>query len=198
MGCRDETFTLLGSAERPARRRGPRARARATERICRTVHGPVQARGGDVAYARRYAIWGRELETLEGLAAVNARARTSATSDGRRASSPGTRTCMAADSAGNIGYWHPGLMQLRPARWDERLPLPGTGEAEWRGSCSRSRAAAGHQPQAGLAGQLEQHPVAGLDHRRRGEETNEGDLTAASSCGGSSLPRPRSAELRRG
>ena len=38
-----------------------------TERICRTVHGPVEVRAGGTAYARRYAIWGRELETLEGL-----------------------------------------------------------------------------------------------------------------------------------
>jgi acyl-homoserine lactone acylase PvdQ len=40
---------------------------------------------------------------------------------------------MAADDQGNIGYWHPGLLQLKPLGWDERLPYPGTGEAEWRG-----------------------------------------------------------------
>ena len=31
---------------------------------------------------------------------------------------------MAADSQGNIGYWHPGLHPLRPRGWDERLPVP--------------------------------------------------------------------------
>ena len=38
--------------------------------MCRTVHGPVQVRAGNVAYARRYAVWGREVETLVGLAAL--------------------------------------------------------------------------------------------------------------------------------
>jgi penicillin G amidase len=40
---------------------------------------------------------------------------------------------MAADDQGHIGYWHPGYIQLKPLGWDERLPYPGTGEAEWRG-----------------------------------------------------------------
>ena len=42
-----------------------------TKRVCRTRHGPVEARAGNVAYARRYAGWNRELETLDGLAALN-------------------------------------------------------------------------------------------------------------------------------
>ena len=45
---------------------------------------------------------------------------------------------IAADSAGNIGYWHPGLHPLRPLGYDERLPYPGTGEAEWRGLLDRA------------------------------------------------------------
>ena len=40
---------------------------------------------------------------------------------------------IATDSSGRIGYWHPGLHQLRPKRWDERLPYPGDGRAEWTG-----------------------------------------------------------------
>ena len=46
---------------------------------------------------------------------------------------------IAADENGDIGYWHPGLHQLKPKRWDERLPMPGTGEAEWRGLLPRGR-----------------------------------------------------------
>ena len=59
MDCRDEKFDwrasptgipgLLQGGE-PGRILGSR-----TERICRTVHGPVQVRAGNVAYARRYA-----------------------------------------------------------------------------------------------------------------------------------------------
>ncbi len=37
----------------------------------------------------------------------------------------------------DIGFWHPGLHPLRPKGYDERLPYPGTGEAEWRGFLSR-------------------------------------------------------------
>ena len=109
-----------------------------TERICRTVHGPVQMRAGSVAYARRYAIWNRELETLEGLSALN---------DAQDVRAAGrallgvtwNENVIAADDQGGIGYWHPGLHPLRPRGYDERLPYPGTGEAEWRGFLPRSR-----------------------------------------------------------
>ena len=40
---------------------------------------------------------------------------------------------MLADDQGNIAWYHPGRLPIRPKRWDERLPLPGTGNAEWRG-----------------------------------------------------------------
>lgn len=136
MECRDETFTfrpppsellaLLGG-DVPDLSSGSH-----TERICRTVHGPVQARAGDVAYSRRYAIWGREIETLEALSAVN-EARTVQDVDRALDRATWNENVVAADEQGNIGYWHPGLHPLRPRNWDERLPYPGTGEAEWRG-----------------------------------------------------------------
>nr|MBA2506547.1 penicillin acylase family protein [Thermoleophilaceae bacterium] len=103
-----------------------------TERICRTVHGPVQSRAGGKAYARRYAIWGRELETLEGIADLNA-AQNIAGVDAAMAKVTWNENVVAVDEAGNIGFWHPGLLPLRPRDWDERLPYPGTGEAEWDG-----------------------------------------------------------------
>src|SRR5947199_9724055 len=46
---------------------------------------------------------------------------------------------MAADDRGHIGYWHPGLLPIRPKTWDERLPYPGSGQAEWKGFLSWSR-----------------------------------------------------------
>ncbi|MFL5780933.1 MAG: penicillin acylase family protein [Thermoleophilaceae bacterium] len=104
-------------------------------RLCRTIHGPVQAHGGDVAYARRYAIWKHEVGTLRGLAEVNA---ASSVKDVNRAAAKLTwnENLMAADDKGHIGYWHPGLLQIKPRSWDERLPYPGTGNAEWRGFLS--------------------------------------------------------------
>jgi penicillin amidase len=135
MECRDEVFrhqnvvsAILGGGL-------PEAGSR-TERICRTVHGPVQARAGDVAYARRYAIWGRELETFVGLDKLM-HARSIRDVDAAMREVTWNENVMAADSQGNIGYWHPGLHPLRPLGYDERLPYPGTGEAEWRGLIDR-------------------------------------------------------------
>ena len=119
MRCRTETFRVAG--ESPVR-----------ERLCRTVHGPVQARSRGTAWARRYAIWNREMDTLAGLAALN-EADTVREAGRAIAKVSWNENTMVADDRGNIGWWHPGRLPLRPGRWDERLPLPGTGSAEWRG-----------------------------------------------------------------
>ena len=133
MDCRDETFdynappTDLPGITDPSELSGS-----VTERICRTVHGPVQARGDGVAYARRYAIWNRELETIVGLTQLND-AKTIDDVDAAMDNVSWNENVIATDSDGRIGYWHPGLHQLRAKRWDERLPYPGDGRAEWRG-----------------------------------------------------------------
>ena len=136
MNCRDETFnyhpppTSLLSAS--SFLHSPPQAGSVTLRLCRTVHGPVQERTGDIAYARRYATWGREIGTLYGLAAVDT---ASSITQVNRATKRLTwnENLMAADDRGNIGYWHPGLLPIRPKTWDERLPYPGTGQAEWKG-----------------------------------------------------------------
>ncbi len=137
MRCRTETFHYKEGAAALLGGRLPEI-GTTKERICRTVHGPVQHVDGNVAYARRYAIWGRELESLIGIDMLN-RAKTIRDVDAAARAVTWNENIMAADSAGNIGYWHPGLVQIRPARWDQRLPLPGTGEAEWGGLVPRSR-----------------------------------------------------------
>jgi penicillin amidase len=141
MDCRDETFSwkppptdltdpggflegIIGGGGTPA--------GEQTERICRTVHGPVEARAGNVAYARRYAIWGRETETINGLLALD-RAKSIRDVDRAMRKVTWNENTTAADDKGNIGYWHPGLLPRKPKRWDERLPYPGDGRAEWRG-----------------------------------------------------------------
>ena len=140
MDCRTERFDfrapvtdlpdLIGS---PGRLSGTR-----TERICRTLHGPVQQRAGGTAYARRYAIWGRELETIVGLSRLND-AKTVRQADTALQGVTWNENVMAADERGDIGFWHPGLHPLRPTGYDERLPYPGTGEAEWRGLLDRRK-----------------------------------------------------------
>jgi hypothetical protein len=121
MKCRTERFAIAGASE-PVRRR-----------LCRTVHGPVQARSGKhTAWARRYAIWNHELDTLVGLAELN-EADSVAAAGRAVAKVSWNENTLVADDAGNIGWWHPGRLPHRPDRWDERLPMPGTGKAEWRG-----------------------------------------------------------------
>ena len=133
MDCRNETFRFRAATTDVGPDLSPGdAVGQDTQRICRTVHGPVQERVEGHAFARRYAIWGRELETLIGLSEVNA-ARSIADVDRAMDKVTWNENLMAADDEGNIGYWHPGLIQLKPRGWDERLPYPGTGEAEWRG-----------------------------------------------------------------
>ncbi|MEA2399096.1 MAG: penicillin amidase [Thermoleophilaceae bacterium] len=131
MDCHEETFQyhsattdLLGGS--------PPESGQSTYKLCRTVHGPVQARAGGYAYARRYATWMREAETIVGLSQVDS-ARTIAEVDRATARLTWNENLMAADDRGNIGYWHPGLMPRRPRGFDERLPYPGDGRAEWRG-----------------------------------------------------------------
>ena len=128
MSCRTETFKYReGSALKSE-----------DHRLCRTVHGPVQATARGYAFARRYAIWGRELETLQALAGVGA-ATSVQDVDKALSTATWTENILAADDQGHIGYWHPGLYPLRNVGWDERLPLPGDGSAEWNGLLPRSK-----------------------------------------------------------
>jgi hypothetical protein len=96
------------------------------------VHGPVQERAKGFAYARRYATAGRQLETLVGLDKLD---RADDVQDVDRAMRKVTwnENVTAVDSDGHLGYWHPGLLPLKPLKYDERLVYPGTGDAEWRG-----------------------------------------------------------------
>ncbi|MEA2391267.1 MAG: penicillin amidase [Solirubrobacteraceae bacterium] len=166
MSCRTETFTyrsppptgsssLLRLIKDPTHTSGQQ-----TERICRTVHGPVQVRAGHVAYARRYATWGRELETLVGLTQLSQAGSVAAVN---RAMLHVTwnENVVAGDDHGHIGYWHPGLHPLRPLRYDERLPYPGGGNAEWRGFLPRSRDPHVIDPRRGWVASWNNVPSAG-------------------------------------
>ncbi len=137
MDCRDERIDYDSPPSDLLSTKTPESGSK-TVRVCRTVHGPVEARAGDVAYARRYALWGRELETLIGLAGLENAASVREV-DAAALNMTWNENLMAADDQGHIGYWHPGLVPLRPRGFDERLPFPGTGEAEWRGLLDRRK-----------------------------------------------------------
>ena len=123
MSCRTETFKVSGAKT-------------VRQQLCRTVHGPVQVAGEGRRLARRYNIWGRELGVMVGLADLD---RATSIQDVAKAAGEVTwnENIMAADDKGNIGWWHPGLLPLRPRGYDERLPYPGTGQAEWHGFLSK-------------------------------------------------------------
>jgi acyl-homoserine lactone acylase PvdQ len=124
MSCRHSTFAYSASSSSPA--------GSVTLRLCRTINGPVQERVGGIAYARRYATWMQEMRTIAGLAALDTAKNINQVN---KAAGMVTwnENIMAADDHGHIGYWHPGLLPVRPASWDERLPYPGDGRAQWQG-----------------------------------------------------------------
>ena len=170
MDCRNEVFiyktpptdlpdTLTGLIESGGSSSAPPA-GTTTERICRTVHGPIQQTGEGIALSRRYAIWDRELETVVGIDKLN-RAKNIADVDEAMDKVTWNENVMAVDSGGHLGYWHPGLHQLKPTRWDERLPFPGTGRAEWRGLLPRDQRPQVIDPDQGWLAQWNNVPSAG-------------------------------------
>ena len=129
MRCRTERFRYRDGGTMKSVKR----------RLCRTVQGPVQARAGGYAFARRYAIWGRELETLEGLAELAAarrpaRGRPSAAQGDLEREHPRRRR-PAATSATGIRA----CTRCATRAGTSACRCPGDGRAEWRGLLPRSR-----------------------------------------------------------
>jgi len=102
--------------------------------VCRTVHGAVIEwdEPAGVAYAAAVAFRGRELEGTRATLRFN-RARTiQEFAEGASWIWP-SHNFFAATRSGDIGYWHCARPPQRHPGYDPRLPLPGSGEAEWQG-----------------------------------------------------------------
>jgi penicillin amidase len=136
MSCRNEEFSYRSEPTSLLNPTGvlsnPSIVGSVTLQLCRTNEGPVQERVGDYVYSRRYATWMREIGTITGLAEVDT-ASSVAQVNHDLSTVTWNENMMAADDKGNIGYWHPGLLPIRPRNYDERLPYPGDGSAQWRG-----------------------------------------------------------------
>jgi penicillin amidase len=167
MSCRTETFTYKTPPPTGQTgllnliKNGPgNAAGSQDERICRTVHGPVQVRAGKTAYTRRYATWNHEIDTFVGLTALS---QSHSVSDVNKAMLHVTwnENVVAGDDKGHIGYWHPGFHPLRPLGFDERLPYPGDGGAEWRGLLPRTRDPHVIDPKRGWVASWNNPPSAG-------------------------------------
>jgi penicillin amidase len=102
--------------------------------ICRTVHGPIVATSKDGALARSvdYAMYNRELETINGILQWD-RSKNLADFTKGVAMVTWNENVMYAGADGHIAYWHPGLYPRRSPAWDTRFPAPGTGGYDPRG-----------------------------------------------------------------
>jgi len=100
--------------------------------VFRSVHGPIVQTDRGIAYAKRRAWDGRELETLlswlyatwaKDFAEWKAQAEVSAINV----------NMYFADVEGNIGYFHGGQFPDRVAGHDNRFPVSGDGSMDWLG-----------------------------------------------------------------
>ncbi len=98
--------------------------------VQRTMHGPVVAPGPGVVFSRKAAQWTREIESIRTFLAFN-RAHGLQEFEAALRQMVGAGNILYADKVGNIAYWLAGQSPVRPAGYDTRLPLPGTGAAEW-------------------------------------------------------------------
>jgi len=108
--------------------------------IYKTVHGPVfspypldpATAEVDKVYTKKIAHW--KIEALSSDGWLKMMMAKNATEFGQGAALIMTSLHTSyADIHGNIGYWHTGLNPERTEGYDPRLPLPGTGRAEWTG-----------------------------------------------------------------
>ena len=102
--------------------------------VCRTVHGPIVATSANGRLARSvdYAMWKREVQTVEGILMWDRATSLDDVANGVRHVT-WNENIVAADDKGNIGYWHPGLYFNRPAGIDQRFPLDGRGKDDPHG-----------------------------------------------------------------
>ncbi|VVE61859.1 penicillin acylase [Pandoraea captiosa] len=104
------------------------------QEVYRTVHGVVMQRDAKrpVAYAKARAWDGLEVQSL--LAWTHqAQAQDWKSWTAQAARHALTINWYYADVSGNIGYVHTGAYPARQPGHDPRLPVPGTGEWDWKG-----------------------------------------------------------------
>jgi penicillin amidase len=108
--------------------------------IYRTVHGPVfspfpfdpKTVKADKVYSKKSAHWQKEALSGDGWWKMMMAKNLAEFGQGAAMIMTSLHTSYA-DIEGNIGYWHTGLNPERVPGYDPRLPLPGTGQAEWTG-----------------------------------------------------------------
>ena len=159
MDCRTETvFYRQAPGGVPA---GPPVFS-VNQEVCRTVHGPVVARTADGNTARsvQYAMWMREVETIEGVIDWQRADNLGEFLQGMRKVTWNENT-MYADADGNIAYFHPGLHPRRHQSTDQRFPMRGTGEQDHQGFLSFEETPQIINPAQGYVANWNNKPAAG-------------------------------------
>ena len=128
--------------------------------VCRTVHGPIVATAGALARSVQYAMYRRELETVNGILQWNRADNLAEFEAGMRLVTWNENT-VYADADGHIAYWHPGLFPRRSTGWDSRFPAPGTGEHDTRGIVPFEQMPHAKDPAVGYLANWNGKPAAG-------------------------------------
>ena len=116
-----------------------------------TIHGPVivRDRQTNIAITQRRAqrgLWARGVSTIAGWNTAANRAQFEAATD----LAASTYNLLYGDDQGRTLYRFTGLQPVRPKGFDRRLPMPGTGAAEWRGMLTSRQMPRVADPRSGL------------------------------------------------
>ena len=133
-----------------------------TVEIARTVHGPVVSSdmAAGTALSERRAHWNLELVAWDALLTMSSAADVE---EGMQAvaAMPLSYNIILADQDGHIGYRQAGHQPIRAAGFDRRLPLPGTGQAEWQGFLGPTAMPHVFNPSSGKLGNWNNKPMLG-------------------------------------
>ncbi len=176
MDCRDETIRYRHAESGLP---GAPAFLEITHEVCRTVHGPVVSWSTDQPLARslKYAMYNRELDTIEGIFRWN-RARNFEDFVAGTRLVTWNENVGYAGADGHIAYFHPGIHWQRSLQSDQRLPKPGTGAFDDGAQIPFEKLPHVIDPQQGFIANWNNKPASGwLDGEGMGSPSRPGGNT---------------------
>jgi penicillin amidase len=119
LDCRDETFAVWGGSP-------------STQRLCRSVQGPVVAVAGGTAYAFGNATFGNEMTSYEAWLSLG-RVHSLAEFRQQVSALAYNFNVFYADHRGNIAHFHAGWIPVRAPGANALFPQAGDGSSDWQG-----------------------------------------------------------------